>query len=67
VAKGKDITILPEYAVRTELEMGLLRALPVSGKPLQRTLKLVWNQGRLLLTSDARLPALPGALSPGVG
>lgn len=44
VAKGKDITILPEYAVRSELEMGLLRALPVAEKPLQRTLKLVWNQ-----------------------
>lgn len=44
VAKGKDITILPEYVVRNELEMGLLRALPVADKPLQRTLKLVWNQ-----------------------
>jgi len=44
VAKGKDITILPEYAVRSELEMRLLRALPVAEKPLQRTLKLVWNQ-----------------------
>ncbi|HAJ36769.1 MAG TPA: LysR family transcriptional regulator [Chloroflexi bacterium] len=44
VTKGKDITILPEYAVRSELEMGLLRALPVTDRPLQRTLKLVWNQ-----------------------
>jgi DNA-binding transcriptional LysR family regulator len=44
VAKGRDIAILPEYAVRSELEMGLLRALPVEGKPLQRTLKLVWNR-----------------------
>lgn len=48
VAKGKDITILPEYAVRSELEMGLLRALPVEGKPLQRTLKLVWNHNQPL-------------------
>ncbi len=46
VAKGKDIAILPEYAVRSELEMGLLRALPIEGKPLQRTLKLVWNRAR---------------------
>lgn len=44
VAKGTDITILPEYAVRSELEIGLLRALPVAEKPLQRTLKLVWSQ-----------------------
>ncbi|MBK8795808.1 MAG: LysR family transcriptional regulator [Anaerolineales bacterium] len=44
VAKGKDITILPDYAVHIELEMGLLRAVGVTGEPLQRTLKLVWNQ-----------------------
>ena len=44
VAKGKDITILPDYAVHSELEMRLLHAVPVEGKPLQRTLKLVWNQ-----------------------
>ena len=30
--------------MRSELEMGLLRAIPVEGTPLQRTLKLVWNQ-----------------------
>lgn len=44
VAKGEDIAILPEYAVRGELEMGHLHALAVVGIPLQRTLKLVWNQ-----------------------
>jgi DNA-binding transcriptional LysR family regulator len=44
VAKSKDITILPEYAVRSELEIGLLQALPVIDHPLRRTLKLVWNQ-----------------------
>ncbi len=43
-ARGGEIAILPEYVVRTELEMGVLRAVPVEGKPLQRTLKLVWNQ-----------------------
>lgn len=46
VTKGKDLAILPEYAVRSELDMGLLRALPVEGKPLQRTLKLVWNRSQ---------------------
>jgi DNA-binding transcriptional LysR family regulator len=44
VAKGTEIAILPEYVVRTELEMGVLHAAAVEGKPLQRTLKLVWNQ-----------------------
>ena len=48
VAKGKDITILPDYAVHSELEMRLLHAVPVEGKPLQRTLKLVWNQHAFL-------------------
>lgn len=68
VAKGRDITILPEYAVRTELEMGLLRAITVEGTPLQRTLKLVWNQNaffspvtRTFLRFITRyLPALSG-------
>ncbi|MFO7631993.1 MAG: LysR family transcriptional regulator [Caldilinea sp.] len=44
VAKGKDITILPDYAVRNELEMHMLRAVPVEGSPLLRTLKLVWSR-----------------------
>lgn len=44
VAKGMGITILPEYAVHTELEIGLLHALRIEGSPMQRTLKLVWNQ-----------------------
>jgi DNA-binding transcriptional LysR family regulator len=44
VAKGKDISILPDYAVRNELEMHMLRAVPVEGRPLLRTLKLVWSR-----------------------
>lgn len=43
VAQGIGITILPRYAVHSELEIGMLRALPIEGAPLQRTLKLVWN------------------------
>lgn len=48
VAKGGDITILPDYAVRNELEMKILRAIPVEGRVLLRTLKLVWNQNAFL-------------------
>lgn len=44
VAKGKDIAILPDYAVRSELEMHILRAVPIEGRPLLRTLKLVWSR-----------------------
>ena len=36
------MTVLPEYVVRTEIEAGVLRAIPVEGRPLRRTLKLVW-------------------------
>lgn len=44
VVKGKDIAILPEYAVRSELEMQMLHAVAVEGRPLLRTLKLVWSR-----------------------
>ncbi|MEZ4635574.1 MAG: LysR family transcriptional regulator [Caldilineaceae bacterium] len=44
VAKGMGITILPQYAVHTELEIGLLHAVRVEASPMQRTLKLVWNE-----------------------
>ncbi len=44
VGKGEEVTILPDYAVRHELDLRMLRAIPVEGRPLLRTLKLVWNQ-----------------------
>ncbi len=44
VAKDMGITILPDYAVNSELELGLLHALRIEGTPMQRTLKLVWNE-----------------------
>lgn len=46
VAMGTCLTILPEYVVKSEIELGMLTALPVSGRPFQRTLKLIWNQER---------------------
>lgn len=44
VAGGLCAAILPEYVVQQEIGQGLLRALPVEGKPLRRTLKLIWDQ-----------------------
>ena len=44
VAIGTGLTILPEYAVRPEVEMGKLAMLSIAGQPLRRTLKLVWNR-----------------------
>jgi len=46
VGKGMGITVLPRYATATEVENGALRSLPVADSPLQRTLKLVWNEER---------------------
>lgn len=46
VMLGKALAILPWYAVRHEEELGLLRSLPISDRPLLRTIKLVWDQRR---------------------
>jgi DNA-binding transcriptional LysR family regulator len=66
VALGSCLAVLPEYVVREELAAGTLRALPVAGRPLVRTLKLVrpaalpWTPvPRAFVRSlQARLPAL---------
>lgn len=44
VASGMGITILPEYVVQREVEMGLLKAIPIENVPLRRTLKLIWDE-----------------------
>ncbi len=66
VALGGCLTVLPEYVMRAELEMGSLHAIAVEGRPFQRTLKLLWNPAlpwtpvaRAFLRSlTAPLPAL---------
>lgn len=68
VALGRCLTILPAYVVAPEVEMGMLRALPVAGRPLQRTLRLVWNPANrwtpavraYLRVLQETLPALEG-------
>jgi len=44
VMYNTSITLLPEYVVRPEVEMGRLWMIAIAGEPLQRTLKLVWNR-----------------------
>lgn len=66
VALGSCLSVLPAYVVREELAQGTLRALPVTGRPLLRTLKFVWPAGRswtpvaraFVRTLTTRLPAL---------
>lgn len=38
------VTILPEYAVRAEQSVGLLRAIPIEQQPLRRTIKVIWKR-----------------------
>jgi DNA-binding transcriptional LysR family regulator len=48
VAVGQCLTILPPYAVQTEVSQGLLRALPLGQPALSRTLRLIWDEARPL-------------------
>jgi LysR family transcriptional regulator, low CO2-responsive transcriptional regulator len=46
VMLGNGLTIMPIYAVRAEIDLGMLRAIPLSGTPLRRTLRLVQRSAR---------------------
>ena len=48
VMLGASLAILPLYTVRAEVELGLLQATPLAGRPLRRTLRLLWREGRPL-------------------
>jgi DNA-binding transcriptional LysR family regulator len=72
VIAGNCLTVLPDYAVRDETALGLLRLVSLEGRPLRRELKLVWNGAavispitRAFLTHlEAVFPALAAALPP---
>jgi LysR family transcriptional regulator, low CO2-responsive transcriptional regulator len=44
VINSMSITVLPDYAVQHEVELGRLWLLHVAERPLLRTLKVVWNR-----------------------
>lgn len=48
VTLGASLAILPLYTVRAEIELGLLQAMPLAGRPLRRTLRLIWRAARPL-------------------
>lgn len=48
VAKGLGVTVLSSYAVRLELELGLLHRLQVHGFPVTRTWHVIWARERIL-------------------
>lgn len=43
VMAGQSLTILPEYAMRDELELGLLGKIRLTDQPLVRMLTLIWD------------------------
>jgi DNA-binding transcriptional LysR family regulator len=47
VAGGLGVTVLSTYAVRLELQLGLLRPLAVHGFPVQRMWHVTWARDRL--------------------
>jgi DNA-binding transcriptional LysR family regulator len=44
VMAGISFTILPDYAVNDEVEMGMLYRIPLTGRPLMRVLNLIWDK-----------------------
>lgn len=43
---GDNVTLLPQYTLQREIEIGQLRMLKVSDVSLQRDLKLIWHKKR---------------------
>jgi LysR family transcriptional regulator, low CO2-responsive transcriptional regulator len=42
VSVSTSLTILPPYVVQSEVNQGILHIIPIEGKPLMRSLKLIW-------------------------
>lgn len=75
VVVGNALTILPDYAIRTEEAFGILRPVPIEGKPLVRTVKLIWDKQRFFTPAihsflnhlQSCFPALAGLAALRVG
>lgn len=48
VANSTSVTILPEYAVGSEVAAGQLWPMALADQPLERVLKLIWRRDRFL-------------------
>ena len=51
---GSAFAILPAYVVRHEVDLGVLRLLPLTDCELQRQLKLIWNKEWPLSEGDQK-------------
>lgn len=47
VSSGQCMTIMPEYAIQRDCEMGIMRKILIQDVDLRRELKLVWDQERV--------------------
>jgi LysR family transcriptional regulator, low CO2-responsive transcriptional regulator len=57
VAGGLGVTVLSTYAVRLEVQLGLLRPLQVRGFPVERMWHVTWARDRLLSPAAAAFKA----------
>jgi LysR family transcriptional regulator, low CO2-responsive transcriptional regulator len=57
VAGGLGVTVLSTYAVRLEMQVGLLRPLQVRGFPVERTWHVTWARDRLLSAATSAFRA----------
>jgi DNA-binding transcriptional LysR family regulator len=53
VLAGCGVAFLSELAVRSELDAGILREIPVAGLSIERTFTLAWRRGRTLSPAAA--------------
>ncbi|MFN8493605.1 MAG: LysR family transcriptional regulator [Caldilineaceae bacterium] len=67
VILGNALTILPTYAAEDEQAFGILRLIPIEGKPLMRTLKLVWDKRHFFSPITKSLLAHLQACCPALG
>lgn len=65
VSQGNCLTILPPYVLQQEVGQGLLRALPILGRPFTRTVRLILGeQSAMLPVVRAFLDELQGWYGP---
>ncbi len=67
VQRGACCAVLPSYAVRDALEAGQLRAIPLEGARLCRTMRLLWNRAAPLTPVARSFLLHLGAIYPAAG
>ena len=64
VMAGQAMTILPQYAVQDEQQLGRLRTIAIEQRPFVRTLKLIWSKREHFSTRFLSLTSSFGTALP---